>query len=73
MSGSPMSSTTASGRLPFTSDSAAGPGLGEFHLVAGQRQRAAQHVPQRTIVVDHEQSHACDCVACARPLRAVPT
>ena len=67
MSGSPTSSTTASGRLVFTSDSAPGPRVGQLDLVAGERQRATEHVAQRPIVVDYEQVSCTDCVACARP------
>ena len=57
MSGRPMSSTTASGTLAVTSRQRAGSALGQADLIAGESQGAAEHVPQRSIVVYDEQSH----------------
>ena len=64
MSGRPMSSTTASGTALCTSVERGRAALGQPHLVAVELQRAAQHLAQAAVIVDHEQSHATHC---ARP------
>ena len=50
--------------------------LGALHVVAVEREHAAQRVAHGPIVVDHEDPHALDCCAPSadrRRLRATPT
>ena len=73
MSGSPMSSTTASGTLAVDLRQRAGSALGQTDLVAGQGEGAPEHLPQRSIVVHDEQSHVVIVVAWRGAARAFPT
>ena len=57
MSGMPTSSTTASGTRGRGLRERLLAALGHLHLVAGQRQRAAQGVAHGAVVVDDEDSH----------------
>ena len=57
MSGMPTSSTTASGHAGRHLGERLLAALGHLHLVAAERQRAAQRVAHGAVVIDYEDSH----------------